>query len=95
MTILTLGVNFINVKRTNFSYEHRFGSFYYVHVTRKKLPIQHSYKKFAHLMLMKLTLGGEAKESVSKKDILAGQNRKLKNKDFGKSFFLYFMVFSD
>ncbi len=42
-----------------------------------------------------LTLGGEAKESVSKKDILAGQNRKLKNKDFGKSFFLYFLVFSD
>jgi len=30
---LTPGVNFINVKRTNFSYEHRFGSFYYVHVT--------------------------------------------------------------
>jgi len=30
------GVNFINVKGTNFSYEHCFGSFYYVHVTRKK-----------------------------------------------------------
>jgi hypothetical protein len=35
---LRLGVNFINVKRTNFSYERRFGSFYfyYVYVTRKK-----------------------------------------------------------
>jgi hypothetical protein len=42
-----------------------------------------------------LTLGGEAKESVSKKDILAGQNRKLKNKDFGKSFLLYFLVYSN
>ncbi len=34
----SLGVNFINIKLENFSYEHRFGSFYYVHVTRKKLP---------------------------------------------------------
>ncbi len=49
------GVNFINIKHTNFSYECRFGSFYYVHVTRKKLPKWHSYKKFARLMLMKLT----------------------------------------
>ncbi len=30
------GVNFINILRTNFSYKRRFGSFYYVHVTRKK-----------------------------------------------------------
>ncbi len=30
--------------RTNFLYEHRFGSFFYVHVTRKKLPKQHSYE---------------------------------------------------
>ncbi len=29
-------VNFINTKRTNFLYELHFGSFYYVHVTRKK-----------------------------------------------------------
>jgi len=29
-------VNFINILRTNFSNECRFGSFYYVHVTRKK-----------------------------------------------------------
>jgi len=32
---VTPGVNFINVKRTNFLYEHCFGN---VHVTRKKLP---------------------------------------------------------
>jgi len=30
-----VGVNFINVKCTNFSYKRCFGSFYYVHVTRK------------------------------------------------------------
>ncbi len=41
-------VNFINIKRTDFSYERHFGSFYYVHVTRKKLPPkQCSYEKFA------------------------------------------------
>ncbi len=32
----TLGVNFINIKRMNFSYERLFGNFHYVHVTRKK-----------------------------------------------------------
>ncbi len=30
------GVNFINIKRTNFLYEYHFGSFYYVHVTALK-----------------------------------------------------------
>jgi len=50
-----LGSGFINVKRTNFLYERCFGSFYYVHVTRKKLPKQCSYEKFAPLTLMKLT----------------------------------------
>jgi hypothetical protein len=30
------GVNFINVKRTNFLYERRFDSFFYLHVTVKK-----------------------------------------------------------
>jgi len=54
-TALNPGVNFINVKRTNFSYECRFGSFYYIHVTREKLPEQRSYKKFVRLTLMKLT----------------------------------------
>ncbi len=54
---LTPVVNFINVKFTNFSYERCFGSFFYVQVTRKKLPKWRSYKKFAHLTLMKLTPG--------------------------------------
>jgi len=31
-----IGVNFINVKNINFMYECCFGSFYYLHVTRKK-----------------------------------------------------------
>jgi len=39
------GVNFINILRTNFSYEYHFGSFFYVHVTREKLLKQHSYIK--------------------------------------------------
>ncbi len=30
------GVNFINILRTNFSYKCCFGSFFYIHVTRKK-----------------------------------------------------------
>ncbi len=51
------GVNFINVKRANFLYECHFGSFFYVHVTKKKLPKQRSYKKFVCKMLMKLTTG--------------------------------------
>ena len=32
---LSISVNFNNIKRTNFSYEHCFGN---IHVTRKKLP---------------------------------------------------------
>jgi len=36
--VILLVVNFINIKRTIFLYKRRFGSFYYVHVTRKKLP---------------------------------------------------------
>jgi hypothetical protein len=53
-------VNFINIKHTNFSYKRHFGSFYYVHVTRKKLPKQCSYEKFARLTLMKSTAGSFA-----------------------------------
>jgi len=41
----TSGVNFINILRTNFSYENHFGSFFYVHVTREMLRKQRSYKK--------------------------------------------------
>ncbi len=57
--LLTLvsGVNFINVKHANFLYESLFGSFFYLNVTREKLPKRHSYKKFSRLMLMKLTAG--------------------------------------
>jgi len=47
---LTPGVNFINVLRTNFSYERRFSS--YVLALSKNL-----YKKFARLTLIKLTPG--------------------------------------
>jgi len=51
------GVNFINILLTNFSNERCFGSFFYVHVTRKKLTKQRLYKKFVCKMLMKLTEG--------------------------------------
>jgi len=52
-----VGVNFINILRTNVSYERRFGSFFYVQVTREKLPKQCLYEKFVRKMLMKLTIG--------------------------------------
>jgi len=52
-----IGVNFINILRTNFLFEGRFGSFFYVHVTREKLPNQRSYEKVVRKMLMKLTIG--------------------------------------
>jgi len=51
------GVNFINILRSNSLYERCFGSFFYEHVTREKLLKQHSYRKFVHKMLMKLTTG--------------------------------------
>jgi len=57
------GVNFINILRTNFLYESALLSFFfYLHVTREKLPKRLSYKKGTHKMLMKLT-----PESHSKK----------------------------
>ncbi len=69
------GVNFTNILRTNFLYEHCFCSFYYVHVTREKLPKQRSYKKFVCLTLTKLTTGWEAffcrKNWANKKQRLA------------------------
>ncbi len=55
MEDLSSGVNFFNILRTNFLYEHRFGSFFYVHVTREKLPKPFSYEKRSGIMLMKLT----------------------------------------
>ncbi len=53
---LTPVVNFINILRTNISYECSFGSFFYVYVTREKLPKPHFCKQFVRNMLMKLTL---------------------------------------
>jgi len=43
-------------------YERHFSSFFYVHVTREKLPKHHSYEKYACKMLMKLTPGRESLE---------------------------------
>ncbi len=48
-------VNFINILRTNFSYECHFGSFFCVHVTREKLRKAFLYEKGSGKMLMKLT----------------------------------------
>ncbi len=53
----SLGVNFIHVLHMNFSHKCHFGSFFYIHVTREKLPKQCLYKIFVRKMLMKLTLG--------------------------------------
>jgi len=50
-----LGVNFINILRMNFLNERCFGSFFYVHVTREKLPKQPSYDKCVLKILIKLT----------------------------------------
>jgi len=44
-------VNFINILRANFVCESLFGSFFYLHVTREKLPKRRSYKKFAQKCL--------------------------------------------
>jgi len=58
------GLNFINIKLTNFLYKCCFGSFYYIHVTRKKLPKWRSYKIFVRLTLMKLTPGGTSMKRI-------------------------------
>ncbi len=47
--------HFIDILRMNFLYECHFSSFFYVHVTREKLPKRRSYVKFTRKMLMKLT----------------------------------------
>ncbi len=44
LTTLSVGLNFINILRTNFSFERPFGSFFDIHVTREKLPKQCSYE---------------------------------------------------
>jgi len=43
---MSSGVNFINILSTNFLYERHFGSFFYVHVTREKLPKLRFLQKF-------------------------------------------------
>jgi len=48
-------VNFINILRTNFSYERCFGSFSLVTCKKEQLPKRHLYKKFVRKLLMKLT----------------------------------------
>ncbi len=48
---LKLGVNFINVLRTNFSYEHRFSCYVLA-------LLKNSYEKCGHKALMKLKLDG-------------------------------------
>jgi len=50
---LTIGVNFINILRTNFSYEPHFGSFFYLRFGFGK----NLYKKCVRITLMKLTIG--------------------------------------
>jgi hypothetical protein len=55
VVLLAAVVNFINILRAKFTYESLFGSFFYLHVTREKLPKRHSYVKFARKLLMKLT----------------------------------------
>jgi len=50
----TLGVNFINVLRTNFSYERHFSMYMKL---EKVAKTRRSYEKFVRLTLMKLTLG--------------------------------------
>ncbi len=57
-----VGVNFINFKRTNFSYERRFSS--YVLALSKNL-----YEKFARLTLMKLTAGRKMLAKLIKEEL--------------------------
>jgi len=60
---MTFGVNFINVKRTRFSYERHLGSFSsYIYVVKAaetyvRTKIRTFVRKFVRLMLMKLTNG--------------------------------------
>ena len=52
---LTTGVNFINVKRTNFSYKRRFFTYMYL---EKSCQNDVSNEKFVRKLLMKLTADG-------------------------------------
>jgi len=50
-------VNFINILSAYFCTKVLQAAFFYLHVTREKLPKRLSYEKGAHKMLMKLTQG--------------------------------------
>ena len=53
----TAGLNFINIIFARFLYERCFGSFFYVHVTRKSCQNRRSNEKHLRITLMKLTPG--------------------------------------
>ncbi len=55
LSYLRPGVNFINIVRAPFSYESLCAAFFYLHVTREKLPKKILYEKGAPKTLMKLT----------------------------------------
>jgi len=61
-SVMSAGVNFINVKRTYFLYEWHFGSFFssYMYIV-KAAETRRSYEKFVRLTLMKLTPGSLVK----------------------------------
>ncbi len=59
-------VNFINIWHTKNSYKICFGSFFYIHVTRDKLPKQRSYKKRGRKTLMKLTACRQLEAAILK-----------------------------
>jgi len=52
---LTAWVNFINILRAHFSYESLLTIFFYLHVTREKLPKRLTYEKCVRKLFMKLT----------------------------------------
>jgi len=58
-----------------FLYKHWFGSFFYVHVTRGKLPKQCSYEKFVCKMLMKLTACFKSNLKMYHNNVNAFENR--------------------
>jgi len=77
-----IGVNFINILRTNFLYKCCFGSFSLVTCTSKKLPKQRLYEKFVSKMLVKLTRPGRRKSMVHDDAITEKLFEKWMNKVF-------------
>jgi len=85
---LTSAVNFINILRTNFLYQCRFDSFFYVHVTREKMPKQLSYQKRMHITLMKLT----PEDLFFFPRLILHLSLSLLNFEFQTIFFLFFFI---